>query len=64
MAQLRYYVVTRTMDVRVSATNSTDAISLAKRVFDKEKHPEDQMDVQSWPRETGLSIREVERGSN
>jgi hypothetical protein len=58
MPELRYYLVTQVREVKVSATNPTDASILATRVFNNEKLPEDQINVQQWPRETELTIRE------
>lgn len=58
MPEIRYYLVTQERQVRVSATNSTDAMVLANRVFSDTKKPEDQIDIQEEPRETSLNIRE------
>lgn len=59
MPELRYYIVIQEQEVRVSATNSTDAVILAKRVLSNTMHPEDQIDVQAYPCEIGLSVREI-----
>lgn len=58
MPEIHYYTVTQEREVKVSATNPTDAVVLAQRVFSKTKKPEDQINVQMWPRETYISVRE------
>jgi hypothetical protein len=58
MPALKYYVVNITHEVKVSATNSTDAVALAKRAMEHTMHPEDQINIWAMPYEVGLSIRE------
>lgn len=58
MPEICYYTVTQERQVRVSAANLTNVAILATRVFNNEKLPEDQINVQQWPREIELTIRE------
>lgn len=59
MPAIRYFTVTEEREVQVSATNSVDAIALALRVLSGTRKPEDQLDIQSAPRQVQLSVREV-----
>ena len=58
MPELRYYIVTQERELKVSATNPTDAAILANRVLSDTKNPDDQINVQMWPRETSINVRE------
>lgn len=58
MPELRYYIVTQEREVKVSATNPTDAAILANRVLSGTKNPEDRINVQIWPREISVIVRE------
>lgn len=58
MPELRYYTVIQIREVKVSATNPTDAAILATRVLSSTMKPEDQIDIQQHPREISLKINE------
>jgi uncharacterized iron-regulated protein len=58
MPPLRRYIVTQTREVKVSATNLIDAVTLADRVLKGEKKPDDQINVISDIREVDVNVRE------
>lgn len=58
MPALRYFTVIQSRRVKVSATNILDAASLANRVLNGEKEPQDQINVHEDPIEVSLSINE------
>lgn len=58
MPELIYFRVTEVREAKISATNMSDAAALAERVFSGTKKPEDQINVQSYPRVIELVIRE------
>jgi hypothetical protein len=58
MPKIRYYTVTQTREVKVSADSPTEATILADRLFRGIKKPEDQLHVQSAIVEIEISARE------
>jgi len=58
MPKLRHYTITQVREVRISATNTTDAAALAHRVLSGTKHSADQLNVRSEILERELNIRE------
>ena len=58
MPELRRYTVTQENEVKVSATNPTDAVVLANRIFSGTKNPEDQINILAPVREISIEVRE------
>lgn len=58
MPKIRYYIVTQTRFVKVSAFNLEDGLALANRVLSGTMKPEDQINVQSSIHEKEIKIEE------
>lgn len=58
MPALRRYTVRQETEVKVSATNPTDAVVLADRVLSGTMKPEDQINIISPPVKISIEARE------